>query len=152
MLWFCHSDSVTLFKSYCSSLYTGELWCRFTQSVYRKINVAYHGVFKKFMNFPRSTSNSLLFVYYNVPTFQELIRKYVISFRARLQDSINLLIADLLNSSFMASSCFNRRWFSLLNWFFVFCFLCPACSRGFISTFTVYSVLSFSSFESPWLV
>ena len=106
---------VTLFKSYCSSLYTSELWCRYTQSMYRKINVAYHGVFKKFMNFPRSTSNSLLFVYYNVPTFQEMIRKYVNSFRSRLCKSENLLIIDLLNLNELSSSCLNRRWFSLLN-------------------------------------
>ena len=111
------SDAVKiiLFKSFCSSLYTSELWGRYSYSVYRKINVAYHGVFKKFLNFPRSTSNSLLFVYYNVPTFQELIRKYVTSFRSRLCKSKNLLIIDLLNSSLMSSSNLNRRWFCLLN-------------------------------------
>ena len=51
------SDSVkvTLFKSFCSSLYTSQLWGRYSYSVYRKINVAYHGSFKKFLNFPRST-------------------------------------------------------------------------------------------------
>ena len=112
----CSDDvKVTLFKSYCSSLYTGQLWYRYSQSVYRKINVAYHGVFKKFLNFPRSTSNSLLFVYYDVSTFQELIRKYVNSFRLRLCKSDNLLIVNLLNCNRMSSSCLNRRWFSLLN-------------------------------------
>ena len=107
------SDNVkiALFKSYCSSLYSSFLWCRYTQANLRKVTVAYHGIFKKF----RSTSNSLLFVYYDVPTFQELNRNHINSFRSRLLKSENILIGNLLNSSCMATSTLNRRWFSLLH-------------------------------------
>ena len=38
---------VTLFKAYCTNMYTAELWCNFTQAAIRKLVVAYHGVFKK---------------------------------------------------------------------------------------------------------
>ena len=112
----CSDDvKVTLFKSFCSSLYSSFLWCRFTQAAYRKVNVAYHGVFKKFLDYPRFTSNSLVFVSYNVPTFQELIRHHVYSFRTRLLKSENTLLMNLLNSSCYASSTLHRRWFSLLH-------------------------------------
>ena len=111
------SDSVkvTLFKSYCSSLYTCELWCRHTETKLRKISVAYHGVLKKFLNYPRSTSNSLLCLVYEVPSFQELVRKYVYGFMQRLKDSDNVLLFNLLNSSLFSSSTLSRRWFSLLH-------------------------------------
>ena len=112
----CSDDvKVTLFNAYCSSSYTSHLWCRYTQCALRKLTVAYHGVFKKFLDFPRSTSNSMLFVFYNVPTFQELMRKYVNNFRNRLNCSENHLIVNLLNSSCVSSSSLHRRWFSLLN-------------------------------------
>ena len=106
---------VTLFKAHCSSMYSSYLWSRYTQTAMRKLTVAYHGVLKKFLNFPRCTSNSLLFVFYDVPTFQELNRKYIHSFRDRLFKSENALIVELLNSSHMATSSLKRRWFSLLN-------------------------------------
>ena len=68
---------VTLFKAHCTSLYSSYLWSCYSQTAIRKLTVAYHGVLKKFLNFPRCTSNSLLFVFFGVPTFQELNRKYI---------------------------------------------------------------------------
>ena len=106
---------VTLFKAHCSSLYSSYLWSRYTQSAFRKLTVAYHGVLKKFLNFPRCTSNSLLFVFYGVPTFQEIYRKYISGFRNRILNSDNALIVDLLNSNGSATSSLHRRWFSLLH-------------------------------------
>ena len=106
---------VTLFKAYCSSLYSSFLWCRYTQATYRKVNVAYHGIFKKFLDYLRSTSNRFVFVYYNVPTFQELLRHHVFSFHTRLLKSENDLLLNLLNSRCCATSTLHRRWFSLLN-------------------------------------
>ena len=112
----CSDDvKVTLFKAHCSSLYSAYLWSRYNQSSLRKLTVVYHGVLKKFLNYPRSTSNSLLFVFYGVPTFQELIRKYIHSFRDRISNSDNALIVELLNSSCTATSTLHRRWFALLN-------------------------------------
>ena len=110
------SDSVkvTLFNFYCSSLYCAQLWSRYTQATLRKICVAYHGVFKKLLDFPRSTSNSMLFTFYREPTFQELVRKCIHSFRSRLESSENPVILSLLSSSQLPSSNLNRRWRSLL--------------------------------------
>ena len=106
---------VILFKAYCTSLYTSELWCRYSESSLRKMRVAYHGIFKKFLNYPRSTSNSLLFVFYNVPSFQELIRKNISSFRTRLANCENDIVSQVLSSRCLPSSCLSRRWLSLLH-------------------------------------
>ena len=110
------SDAVkaSLFKSYCTSLYTAELWCNYTQTAIRKLTVAYHSIFKKMLNFPRNTSNSLLFVYHSVPTFQEVIRKSVFSFTTRLYASDNVLIKDLVLSEYNSSPSLSEQWSSLL--------------------------------------
>jgi hypothetical protein len=106
---------VSLFKSYCTSLYCSELWCRYSETSLRKICVAYHGVLKKFLNYPRSTSNSLLFVFYNVLSFQELVRKSIFSFQSRLYNCENSIVSNVLSSSHLPSSYLSRRWLSLLN-------------------------------------
>ena len=106
---------VTLFKAYCTNMYTAELWCNFTQAAIRKLAVAYHGVFKKMLGFPRNTSNSLLFVYYRVPTFQEILRKRVFSFKNRLNMSNNILISEILSSDNHPLSNLSNRWNLLLH-------------------------------------
>ena len=106
---------VSLFKSYCTSLYCSELWCRYTVSSLRKISTAYHGSLKKFLNYPRSTSNSLLFVFHSVPTFQELVRKSIFSFRQRLHNCENSIVINVLNLSHLPSSYLSRRWLSLMH-------------------------------------
>ena len=111
------SDSVkaTLFKAYCSSLYTNYLWCNYTQSTHRKIAVAYHSVFKKLLDYPRNTSNSLLFVSYKVLTFQELMRKSITSFKNRLDSSENKIVKLVLVNETIPSSSLSRRWNTLLH-------------------------------------
>ena len=105
---------VTLFRAYCTNLYTAELWCIYTQAALRKLAVTYHSIFKKMLNFPRNTSNSLLFVSYGIPTLQELIRKRIFSFKNCLIFSDNVLISDITSSDGFASSTISSRWDSLL--------------------------------------
>ena len=73
-----------LFTMICGSLYTPQLWGNFTQATMRKLTVAYHGIFKKMLNLPRLTSNSVTFVNCNVLTFQEVLRKVIFSFCSRI--------------------------------------------------------------------
>ena len=96
-------------------MYTAELWCNFTQAAIRKLAVAYHGVFKKMLGFPRNTSNSLLLVYYRVPTFQEILQKRVFSFKNRLNMSNNILISEILSSDNHPLSNLSSRWNLLLH-------------------------------------
>ena len=103
---------ITLFKAYCSSLYTAELWCNYPKYALRKLTVAYHSVFKKLLNYPRNTSNSMLFVYYEVPTFQELLRKNIFGFRNRLTSCENTIVKNIVDCE--NESSLNTRWNSLL--------------------------------------
>ena len=44
---------ISLFKSYCSSLYTSSLWCNYRSESLRKLCVAYNNVFRKMTFLPR---------------------------------------------------------------------------------------------------
>ena len=65
----------TLFKSYCTSLYTCQLWCCYRAESLRKLCVAYnnHNVFRFVCNEPRDCSASYMFVSRGLPTCKMLI-------------------------------------------------------------------------------
>ncbi len=104
-----------LFKTYCSSLYTAQLWSHFTLSVYKKLSVAYHSVFKKMLNLPRWASNSATFVTNNVPSFQEIIRRNVFSFYTRCAECDNKLVTNALSNEHSDDSTLLKRWHALLH-------------------------------------
>jgi hypothetical protein len=104
-----------LFKMYCGSLYTAQLWSHFTSYVYKKLAVAYHGVFKKMLNLPRWASNSSVFASHNVPSFQEVIRRNVYSFYTRVTVCNNRLVANVINNIYSEDSTLQKRWHALLH-------------------------------------
>ena len=58
----------TLFKSYCTSLYTCQLWCCYrAQSMSGKLFAAYNNVFRFVCNEPRDCSASYMFVSRGLP-------------------------------------------------------------------------------------
>ena len=104
-----------LFTMICGSLYTPQLWARYTQATMRKLTVAYHGIFKKMLNLPRWTSNSVTFVNCNVRTFQEVLRKTVFSFSSSIAMSHNSLIKNVLTDVYYRESTIFRKWNELLH-------------------------------------
>ena len=46
----------TLFRSFCTSLYTCQLWCIYKSEIIRKLYVAYNNVFRLLCNEPRYCS------------------------------------------------------------------------------------------------
>ena len=67
---------ISLFKSYCSSLYTSSSWCNYRSESLRKLCVAYNNVFRKNTFLPRYCSASLMFATRDLPTCKILIRKH----------------------------------------------------------------------------
>ena len=104
-----------LFTMICGSLYTPQLWACYTQASMRKLTVAYHGIFKKMLNLPRWTSNSVTFVNCNVRTFQEVLRKTVFSFSSSIAMSHNFLIKNVLTDVHYRESTIFRKWNELLH-------------------------------------
>ncbi len=112
----CSVDvKLLLFKTYCTSLYTAQLWANYTQASLRKLSVAYHSILKMLLNLPRWYSNSMLFVNVGVPTFQELLRRYVFGFKSRIECSDNNLIACINERNLTYPSSLTQLWNKLLH-------------------------------------
>ena len=113
---FC-SDEVKscLFKSYCSSVYGGPLWCIFKTASFKKLTVAFNNVYRKLFSIKRGTSMSLVYAQNDVNSFSVLLRKLMYSFKCRLETSDNIYVNHILNSIFYRShSSLTQRWVSSL--------------------------------------
>ena len=60
-------------------------------------------------------SNSMLFVNVGLPTFQELLRRYIFGFRCRIECSDNTLIACINERNRTNPSTLIQLWNKLLN-------------------------------------
>ncbi len=88
-----------LFMTYCGSMYTTQLWSRYTKKQYKKIIVACNNVFRKFLGYDRYCCASGMFVESRVDTFNVHVRRMVYNFRERIDNSENNLIKCLVNST-----------------------------------------------------
>ena len=106
----CTDDvKIALFKTYCTPLYTAHLWCQYSKTKMKKLNVAYNDAFRIFLKLPRWTSASEMFVTSNVPTFHAVLRNFMFKFMCRLVDSNNELIralTEITQSDTRYTSCF----------------------------------------------
>ena len=110
------SDHVkcTLFRSFCTSLYTCQLWCNYKSESIRKLYVAYNNVFRLLCNEPRYCSASYMFVTRGLPTCKMLIRKKVYSFKICIAKSSNTILQSILDSDALYTSQMYQHWRSVL--------------------------------------
>ena len=73
-----------MFKSYCSTMYCSSMWFGSTVTAMRKLKIAYNNGLRRILNLPKYNSASEMFVNLNIPSFDELLRKFVYSFKSRL--------------------------------------------------------------------
>ena len=64
-----------LFRSYCSSLYCCSMWSDYRKASYKKLTVAFNNVHRRMLNLPRRCSASAMYVNYNLPNLDTVIRR-----------------------------------------------------------------------------
>ena len=80
-------SNVFLFKSYCSNLYCSILWYDCSKTALKTLRIANNNSLRKLLGIAKYNSASEMFVCLNIPSFNELLRKYdcrLYSFRSRL--------------------------------------------------------------------
>ena len=113
---FCYCSDVVkvkLFKSFCSNLYSSHLWSHFKKSSFSKVRVAYNNCFRILFKLPRSCSASQMFVFNDVLSFGELLRKSVYNFMCRVDSSHNVLLKCVSLVTFTSSQ-LRKHWRSIL--------------------------------------
>ena len=79
-----------LFKTYCCNLYCAPFWYDSTKTAMKNLKVARNNSLRRLLGLPSHNSASSMFVNLNIPSFGELLRKYVYNFRNRLETSDNV--------------------------------------------------------------
>ena len=75
---------LTLLRTFCSPIYTAQLWWNYTVASIHNLHVAYNNVFRLLLNQPKYCSASTMFVEYHVPDSKVVIRNLVYKFMRRL--------------------------------------------------------------------
>ena len=99
-----------LFMSYCGSLYTSSIWCKYTKKQYYQMEVVYNNVFRRFFDYDRFSSASQMFVENRAENFETRMRRLIYGFRERLNASRNSLVICLMNSVAWSSSGLRQKW------------------------------------------
>ncbi|XP_073956516.1 uncharacterized protein [Choristoneura fumiferana] len=86
---------ITLFRAYCTSLYTGALWVACTQRSLASLRVQYNNAFRALLGLPRFCSASAMFAGARVDNFTAVLRKKMASLLIRIRGSPNSLLKTL---------------------------------------------------------
>ena len=109
---------VTLYRSYCSSLYTSQLWWKYRVNSIRKLYVAYNrprsNAFRMLFRLPRDCSASGMFAVNNVMSCPVLVRKLVFGFYKRVNSSQNCIVQAICGSDIWWKSSIRSNWHKLL--------------------------------------
>ena len=111
----CSLDvKLTLFRSYCATLYTAHLWVNFTRTTMNSLYIAYHNMLKLLIGVSKREHTRPICVNLDVPYCPALIRKLVYRFMGRLVQSDNYLIKALCDMSCFYRSSIWKHWRFLL--------------------------------------
>ena len=101
---------LVVFKTYCSCLYTAQLWGTCLSRTMNRLKVAYNDSLRMVLGIPRYCSASEMFAYTNVPSCQCVIRLNIYSFMRRIQCTNNIIVRSIVNSDLIFSSLLWRNW------------------------------------------
>ena len=83
--------------SYCTNMYCCPLWFNSTSSSIKKLKASYNGVLRRLLLIVKPYSASEMFVTHGIPSFFELLRKCIYSFKERIDHSSNKIIKACLS-------------------------------------------------------
>ena len=111
----CSIDiKLELFRSYCSSMYTAQLWTNYTGNAIRKLYTAYHNSLKILIGVSTREENSPICANLNVKSCPALIRNLIFKFMTRILDSKNVIINAISGSDCYFTSQMWKHWRQLL--------------------------------------
>nr|XP_049695206.1 uncharacterized protein LOC110375746 [Helicoverpa armigera] len=100
---------VTLFKAYCQSFYTSNLWVNYTKRSLDVLRIQYNNAFRMLLRLPRFCSASEMFAKSHTDGFQAIMRKKTASLLCRMRSSRNYILRAIAESYTPNIRCFVRR-------------------------------------------
>ena len=105
---------VKLFNTYCSPMYTAQLWWNHTVYSFHRLNVCYNNILRRLLRRPRYCSASGLFAECGIPNCKAVIISLIYKFMSRLNESTNDVILAILSSDIRWTSRIRRYWVKTL--------------------------------------
>ena len=96
----------------------------------KKLKIVYNNGPQRLLNLAKYNSDSEIFVNLNVPSFDELLRKFVFSFKSWIMNSDNLLVNAIVRSGGVT--------FSTYNYIIYYLFICVGIITGFFRLILIY--------------
>ncbi|KAL0867445.1 hypothetical protein ABMA27_008232 [Loxostege sticticalis] len=96
---------ITLFKTYCQTLYTCNLWSNYTKKAFSALRIQYNNAFRGMLGLPWRCSASGMFATWHTDGFHAVLRKRVASLWDRVRGSTNTLLrvfAERIDSPILA--------------------------------------------------
>lgn len=104
-----------LFESYCSPMYTAQLWWNFARAPMKKFQIAYHNALKHLLGFCKYESTGLICTVFNIKSCSSVIRNLAYNFKTRLNCSSNFIIMNILMSDIKHLSRIRQHWSDILT-------------------------------------
>ena len=104
----------TLFRTFCTPMYTCHLWWNYKAQSFHKLKVAFNNAFRMMHKLPTYCSASEMFTVNRVADCKAVIRNLVHRFMTRLTISKHLLVRSIMSSDLVWSSRIRRHWARLL--------------------------------------
>ena len=103
-----------LFRTFCTLLYSCQLWFRYTARSLHKLYVAYNNAFRMMHHLPTYCSASEMFTVNRVPNCDAVIRNLTFRFMSRLSLSNNALVCSIIDSDIKFQSRTRLHWMNML--------------------------------------
>ena len=81
----------------------------------KKLKIIYNNGLRRLLNLPKYNSASEMFVNLNIPSFGELLPKFVFSFKSRIKNSDKILVNGIVKSATPLFSKIWAWWSDILN-------------------------------------
>ena len=105
---------LSLFQSYCSSIYMSQLWTNYGKGTINTFYTAYHNILKLFLGLSKREHTRPICAFLNVKYCPALIRNYIYKFINRLVASSNTFIINIRGMSCFFMSKMWKHWRYLL--------------------------------------
>ncbi|XP_022828476.1 uncharacterized protein LOC111357912 [Spodoptera litura] len=102
---------VHLFRTYCQSFYTCQLWTRYTKRSLDGIRVQYNNIFRQLMGLEPHCSASTMFAEARLDTFNAIQRKRIAGFMSRVGSCTNSIIKDF--SERLYTTTMYKKWLQI---------------------------------------
>ena len=96
-------------------MYCSSMWFDGTVTSMKKLKIAYNNGLRRLLNLPKYNSASEMFVNLNISSFNELLQKFVLSFKTRIIESDNSLVNGIVTSTISLFSSIWAWWSDILD-------------------------------------